>query len=369
MGCSGSAERVNDVRLPFLPSRRGFLEGIGAAAVGVSLTGLGGCKERSRPQLNFYDWDTYVGKNTLAGFEQASGVHVQMSLYSSNDELFAKLRAGNPGYDVIVPSHDFLQRMAKAGMLMPLDHAKIPNMANIAPAFRHPPYDPQRTFGMPYTWLVVGLGYRKSKVDGIPDSWKWVFDSDRYKGRIGVISDATDLCRMAGIYLGQNPNHYDPAALKQVEDLLIRQKPNIAVFHDDNGQDLLLAGDVDIVIEYNGDIAQVMRDDKDLAFVLPREGGLIQSDQLAIPKGAPNPDAAHAFINYVLSADAGADISRTISYPTPNAAALARMDQAYRTNPAIFPPADAVARCTYPQYLGEEAYRAFQDTITRVRAA
>jgi spermidine/putrescine transport system substrate-binding protein len=350
-------------------SRRGILAGLGAVAAGFSFGGVSGCHRAAKPRLNFYTWDTYIGKHTLADFEKASGTHVSMSLYASNDELFAKLRGGNPGYDVIVPSNDFLQRMAKAGMLMPLDHAKIPNMRNIAPAFAHPAFDRQRTYGMPYTWLVLGLGYRKSKIDGVPDSWKWVFDSDKYKGRIGLLSDAPDLCRLVEIYQGHDPNVYDPAALHAAQDLLIHQKKNVSVFHDDNGQDLLLAGDIDIVIEYNGDIAQVMREDPDLAFVLPKEGSLITSDQLAIPKGAPNPDAAHAFINYLLSADAGADISRTIAYPTPNAAALARMDRAYRDNPAIFPPAQSVARCRYSQYLGEDAYLAFQDVLTRVRAA
>jgi len=346
--------------------RRGFLAGLGAAAVGISLDG---CRRGAKSSINFYNWDTYIGANTLSGFEAATGTHVNMSLFASNDELFAKLRGGNPGYDVIVPSHDFLARMAMAGMLMPLDHAKIPNMANIAPAFAHPPYDPQRTFGMPYTWLVLGIGYRKSKIDGVPDSWKWVFDSARYKGRIGLFSDASDLCRLVEIYQGRDPNRFDRTALNAARNLLERQKRNVAVFHDDNGQDLLLAGDIDIVIEYNGDIAQVMREDKDLAFVLPREGSLIQSDQLAIPKGARDPDAAHAFINYLLSAEAGADISRKIAYPTPNAAAMRLMDQAYRDNPAIFPPAEALGRCVYSRYLGEDAYRAFQDVITRVRAA
>jgi spermidine/putrescine transport system substrate-binding protein len=350
-------------------SRRGILAGLGAAAVGISFSGLAGCKRETGPQLNFYTWDTYVGENTLSGFEKASGVRVNMSLYSNNDELFAKLRAGNPGYDVVVPSNDFTQRMGKAGMLMPLDHAKLPNFKNIAPAFQDPPCDPGRKYSVPYTWLVLGIGYRKSKVDGVPDSYKWVLDSDRYKGRIALLSDAADLCRLTEMYLGHDINTFDPKVVAQVQDLLIRQKPNVATFHDDNGQDLLLSGDCDLVIEYNGDIAQVMKEDKDLAFVVPKEGSIIQSDQLCIPTGAPNADAAHAFINYLLSAEGGADVARTIAYPTPNAAALALMDPAYRTNTAIFPPQEAMAKCVYAQYLGEEPYRAYQEMITRVRAA
>jgi spermidine/putrescine-binding protein len=118
--------------------------------------------------------------------------------------------------------------------------------------------------------------------------------------------------------------------IEQVKQMLIRQKPAITTFHDDNGQDLLLAGDVDLVMEYNGDIAQVMREDKDLDFVVPKEGGLLASDSLCIPAGAPNADLAHAYINFVLDGHNGAEICKTIRYPTPNAAALALMPPDYR---------------------------------------
>lgn len=346
-------------------SRRGFLAGVGAAAVGLTLTG---CGERGK-SINFYNWDTYIGATTLKDFKAASGIGVNMSLFASNDELFAKLRGGNQGYDVIVPTNDFVQRMVAADMLLPLDHAKIPNLKNIAPDFQNPSFDHGRTYSMPYTWLVLGIGYRKSKIDGIPDSWKWVFDSDRYKGRIALLSDSSDLCRLVLKYLGQPMNGTDPAPVKRVQELLIRQKPNVAVFHEDNGQDLLLAGDVDIVIEYNGDIAQVMREDQDLDFVVPREGSQISSDCLCIPKGAPNPELATQFIDYLLDAKVGADVSKTIQYPTPNAAAKLLMDPTYRNSPVVFPPAAILAKCDYAEYTGEAMARLYEETITRVRAA
>ena len=356
--------------MPFpVPTRRGFLAGLGTAAVGLSF-GLSGChKGGSGKKLHFYNWDTYIGKTTLKDFEAVSGIDVDMSLFATNDELFAKLRGGNQGYDVIVPTNDFVQRMSAAGMLEPLDHAKIPNFKNIAPDFQDAVFDPGRKLSMPYTWLALGLGYRKSKIQGVPDDWKWVFESPQYKGRIGLLSEAGDLCRLVLKYLGLPMDTSDPAALQKVEDLLIKQKPNIAVFHEDNGQDLLLSGDIDIVIEYNGDIAQVMREDKDLNFVIPRQGSQISSDCLCIPKGAPSPDLAHQFINYLLDAKAGAEISQTIQYPTPNAAAKALMPAAYRDNPVIFPPAPILAKCEYAKYSGEALSRKYEEIITRVRAA
>ena len=114
-------------------------------------------------KLNFYNWDTYIGENTLADFNEATGIEVKMDLFADNDELFAKLKGGNPGYDVIVPTNDMLERMIKADMVMPLDHAKIPNMANIDEPFQDATFDPGRKFSIPYMWGTLGIGYRKSE--------------------------------------------------------------------------------------------------------------------------------------------------------------------------------------------------------------
>ena len=352
-------------------SRRSILKGLGAAAIGISLAGKKSpAWADEEPKLNFYNWDTYTGETTLADFKKASGIDVNMSLFATNDELFAKLRAGNPGFDVIVPGSEFVERMIQAKLLEPLDHAKIPNIKNVAPEFiNDAPYDPGRKYSMPYTWLVIGIGYRKSKVKEVPDSWKYLFDSDEYKGRIAVMSDASELFRNAFKYLGHSINDTSPELIKQVEQMLIKQKPNIKSFHEDNGQDLLASGEVDVVMEYNGDIAQVMVEDDDLNFVVPKEGAMKQSDTLAIPKGAPHPENALKFINYILDAKVGAAISETIKYPSPNAAAVALMPASYKDNPVIFPPAEIMAKCEYPSYLGADFTRLLDEAMTRLRAA
>jgi len=353
--------------------RRSLLAGLGAAAAGLTLDA---CAPKGRigpngeeQKLNLYNWDTYTGKITLADFKAATGIAVKMSLFATNDELFAKLRGGNPGFDVIVPSNEFVTRMRIAGMLMPLDHARIPNFANLLPAFQTAPFDPGRHWSMPYTWLLLGIGYRKSRIDGVPDSWKWVLDSDRYKGRIGLFSEADDLMELGAKYMGYSVRHIPVPVIDRVARMYIRQKPNIKIFHHDEGQDLLLSGDIDIVMEYNGDIAQVMIEDPDLDFVVPREGSLLNSDCLCIPKGAPRPDNAHQFINYILDAKVGAEISNTIKYPTPNAAALALMPASYRDNRAIFPPPAIMAKCEYADFEGMARAHLFDETLTRIFAA
>jgi len=355
----------------FTTSRRSILKGLGAAAIGISLVDKkSSAWAKEEPKLNFYNWDTYIGETTLPDFTKATGIDVNMSLFATNDELFAKLRAGNPGFDVIVPGSEFVERMIKANLLEPLDHAKIPNIKNIAPEFvKDAPFDPGRKYSLPYTWLVIGIGYRKSKVEEMPDSWKWLFDSDTYKGRIAVMSDASELFRNCFKYLGQSINSDSPELIKKAEAMLAKQKPNIKSFHEDNGQDLLLSGEVDVVMEYNGDIAQVMIEDDDLNFVVPKEGAMKQSDTLAIPKGAPHPENATEFINFIFDPKVGAEISKTIKYPSPNAAAVALMPDSYKDNPVIFPPAEIMAKCEYPRYLGPEFTRLLDEAMTRLRAA
>ena len=217
-------------------------------------------------------------------------------------------------------------------------------------------------------WLVIGIGYRKSKVKGVPDSWKYLFDSDEYKGRIAVMSDASELFRNCFKYLGKSINDSSPELIKQAEALLIKQKPNIKSFHEDNGQDLLASGEVDVVMEYNGDIAQVMAEDDDLDFVVPKEGAMKQSDTLAIPKGAPHPENALKFINFILDAKVGAEISSTIKYPSPNAAAVALMPDSYKDNPVIFPPANVLERLVFTADLGDDE-RLYEDAWGRVQDA
>ena len=355
-------------RKPRPISRRSLLAGTGAVAAGLTFAPkLGWTAEEAK--VNFYNWDTYIGETTLDDFEDATGISVTMDLFADNDELFSKLKEGNPGYDLIVPTNDYAERMILAGMLEPLDHSLIPNKKNINPAFQDANFDPGRKYTMPYMWGTMGIGYRKSKVDGIPDSWKWLMDSDRYKGRVALLSDSQGVFSAAAKYLGKSVNFTDEADVKAIEDLLTKNKPNIKVFADDNGQDLLLSGTVDLTMEWNGDINQVIEEDDDLAYVVPKEGSLIWQDTLAIPTGAPHPINAHKLIDYILDADAGAKIADFIQYATANEAARQLLSDAYRENPAIFPPQEVLGRCESAVYRGEGVQRMINDAWTRVLAA
>jgi spermidine/putrescine transport system substrate-binding protein len=345
-------------------SRRRFL--CGTLTVAAALPPLGRFARAQGGQVNVYNWDTYIGETTLEEFTEATGIAVRYDLFASNEEVFAKLREGNPGYDVIFPSNEYVERMIEADMLVPLDHAKIPNVANVDPAFADPAFDPGLRYSMPYFWGTLGLGYRVSAAS--PKAFADLVDGDAYAGRIALLN-SIDTVRSTLKYLGHSVNSKDPGEIAQAADTLIRIKPKIKAFAPDTGQDLLISGEVDVCLEYNGDVLQVMAEDDDLSYVVPAEGSLLWEDAMCIPTGGPNPDNAHAFINFILTPEVHGAIAEFVRYPCPNAAAMEYIPEADRTDPAVYPPREVLERCEFAIYLGEKIEGLYQDALTRVLAA
>ena len=359
-------------RPSFRRSRRSFLSAlgvVGAAGVGFSLPGARALAAEE-PLLNFYNWDTYIGETTLADFKDATGVAVKMDLFGDNSELFAKMREGNPGYDVIVPTNDYVHRMRAAGMLAPLDRGKIPNFANIAPKFQEAAFDPGRRFSMPYMWGTMGVGYRKSKVGSVT-SWSsvWGPDSDKHRGKIAWLSEPGSMIGMALKYHGKSYNSESPEEIRAAADQLIEYKGNIRAVAEDNGQDLLASGECDIVVEWSGDIAQLQKEDPDVDYVIPSEGSYVWQDCLCVPVGAPHPENAHAFINFLLDAEVGRDLAEFIEYATPNEAARLLTNEEYRSSAITFPSAAALRTLEDSLYLGEERADLIEREWTRILSA
>jgi spermidine/putrescine transport system substrate-binding protein len=352
-------------RGPMATRRQVLGSGVAVAAI-LTLPSRFTCATEEKV-VNVYNWDTYIGESTLEDFTAATGIEVRYDLFASNDELFAKLREGNPGYDVIFPSNDYVERMIVADMLIPLDPEKIPNREHIDPLFLNPEFDPGRRYSLPYMWGTMGLGYRKSVAS--PRSWRAVFEPEEaFRGRIAWLNDKT-IIQMALKYLGYSVNSRNPEEIEEAARLLIRAKPYIKTFAPDTGQDLLLAGEVDLVTEWNGDILQVMAEDDDLAYVVPEEGSLRWEDTMCIPKGAPHPDNAHTFINYILTPEVHASIAEFIRYACPNRTALQYLPQEDLENPAIYPPREVLEKCEVSVYKGEQIESLYDQALTRVLAA
>ena len=327
---------------------------------------------QAAPVVHFYNWSDYIGETTLSDFQQKTGIKTVYDVFDSNETLEGKLLTGRTGYDLVVPSNNFLAKQIKAGVYQELDKSKLPNWKNLDPALLKAvgdASDKDNKHAFPYMWGTIGIGYRKSKVSETPTSWKVAFDSDQYAGRIALLSEATTMIGLALKYLGYSYNSVDPAELAAAEALLIKQKKNIKTFAEDNGQDLVLAEEVDICVEWNGDMLQVMAEDDDLAYVVPDEGGYLWQDTLAIPTGAPHPLNAHAFLDFLMLPEVAAANAEFIQFGTPNAAGRALTSPEYRDNPAIFPPAEILAKSEVGLYQGEERVRLLNDAWTRILAA
>jgi spermidine/putrescine transport system substrate-binding protein len=351
--------------MPFL-SRRHLLGATITMAAVAPFGRLASAQEE--PEVNVYNWDTYIGSTTLADFTDSTGIKVRYDLFASADELFGKLREGNPGYDVIVPSNNIVERMAVADMLIPLDHAKIPNLKNIATAFADTPYNPGLKWAAPYFWGTQGIGYRTSIFSAVPSSWRDMTENEAVKGRFSLLADVDSL-RMALKVIGASLDTKNPAEIDAAADYLIKIKQGIKTFAPDTGQDLLMAGEVDACLEWSGDIKQVATEDPELAYVIPVEGSLLWTDNLCIPKGAPHPDNAHAFINYILTAEVHGAIATEVGYGCPNEAAMAFIPETDREDAGIYPPEETLARCEYATYKGEEVETLYEKAMTRVLAA
>jgi len=345
-------------------SRRNFLAGTGAAAVALS---FGGRSASASGELNVYNWDTYIGETTLETFTQSTGIEVQYDLYANLEEMFAKFQAGNPGYDVIFPSDYMMETMIAAGMLEELDRSKLPNFANIDENFLNPSFDPGCKHNMPYFWGSCGIGYRKSKVGEI-DSWKVLFESDEFSGRMALLADSRFVMGVALLYLGHSANTTNPDEINAARDLLIEAKKHMKGFVPDSGQDMLISGDIDVVMEWNGDVLKVMEEDDDLTYVIPKEGTVIWVDGVCIPKGGPNSENAYKFLNHVHDAQVNAEVANTIHYATSNKAAREFVSEADLNNPAIYAPDEVVARSQALADVGD-ALPLYDAAWTEIQAA
>lgn len=319
----------------------------------VALALLGAmCARDARPVLSFYNWSYYIAENTIPDFESEFGAKMVYDNFSSNGEVLAKLQTGGGGYDLTVPSDYMVEILIRQGLLEELDFSKIPNIANIDPQFRNTPFDPEGRYSVPYQWGTTGIGVNTRYVKEVIDSWEALWNP-AYKGRISVIDDMRSGLVPALRLLGYSVNETDPARLQEARDLMFKQKAFVRTYTSDTYLDLLKSGDVWLAMGWSGDIYQVMRENPDVVFIIPKEGSYIWVDNLVIPKGARNKALAESFIDYILRAQVGADISNHTGYSTPNRAAFPLVADTLRNDPSLYPPVEVRQRLEFMKDVGD----------------
>jgi putative spermidine/putrescine transport system substrate-binding protein/putrescine transport system substrate-binding protein len=306
--------------------------------------------------VNISNWNSYIAPDTLANFTQATGIKTTYDIHDSNEVLESKLMTGNTGYDVVSPSNHFLSRLIKAGAIQKLDKSQLPNWKNLDSVLLHKleVNDPGNQYGYPYMWGTAGIGYNVEKIKAIfgntdvTRSWKMFFDEDTIKKLsqcgVAIIDNPTQVLPITLNYLGLPPHRHEPADYKKAEQALLKIRPYIQYFHASKYISDLANGNVCAVIGFNGDIVQAAASAKeakngiDIAYSIPDEGTTLWFDMMVMPKSAPHEKNAYAYMNYLLEPKVIANISNSIHYANPNAAADEFLNADVQQDTAIYPP-------------------------------
>ncbi len=312
--------------------------------------------------LNVYNWSDYIAEDTIPNFEKQTGVKVSYDVFDSDEMVETKLLAGASGYDLVVPSLSFLGRQIQAGVFMPLDKSKIPNLAKVDPAMleRIALQDPGNRFAVPYLWGTTGIGYNVDKVKAIfgnteiSNSWDMVFKPENAAKLkdcgITVLDTPSELIPIALNYLGEDPHSFDPAVIDKATRLLTGIRPYIRNFHSSSYINDLANGDICVVVGWSGDIIQAREraaeagNNVHIAYSIPREGAPQWFDMLAIPKDAKHADNAYAFINSLLTPAVPAANTNYVTYPNAGPESRPLVDKSISEDGSLYPPAEVDAK-------------------------
>ena len=331
----------------------------GKTLLALSLMGvMAGAAQAADKVLHVYNWSDYIAPDTVKKFEDKTGIKVVYDVFDSNETLEAKLLAGKSGYDIVVPSNNFLAKQIKAGVYQELDKSKLPNWKNLDPALLKAvgdASDPGNKYAFPYMWGTIGIGYNPEKVKaalGVDkiDSWDVLFkpeNAEKLKScGISVLDSPTEMLPVALHYLGYPTNSQDKKQLAEAEALFLKVRPSIAYFHSSKYISDLANGNICVAVGYSGDLEQSITRAKEagdkvkLKYTIPKEGAGSFYDMVAIPKDAENVEAAYAWMNYLMEPEVMAEITNSVRFPNGNKAATPLVNKDISGDPSIYPPDD-----------------------------
>jgi putrescine transport system substrate-binding protein len=326
------------------------------AATAALLAGAGAGHAQS---INVYNWSDYIAEDTIERFTAATGIAVNYDVFDSNDTLEARMLAGSSGFDVVVPTSDFMQRQIAAGVYQPLNRDLLPNLSNMDPQLMElaAAFDPGNEHSVIYLWGTTGIGYNAAAVaerlgdDYVVNSWSLIFDPEKaalfQDCGIAWLDAPTEMFPAAMNYLGLDPTSTAEADFNAAVELINSVRPTVRYFHSSQYISDLANGEVCIAVGWSGDVLQAA--DRaaeagqgiEVGYAIPDEGAHLWFDMLVIPADAPNPEGAHAFINFLMDPEIIGDITNYVMFPNANAASTPFVDEEILNDPTIYPTAEA----------------------------
>ena len=307
--------------------------------------------------VNVYNWSEYMPKEILEKFTLETGIKVNYSTYDSNEVLYAKLKTiRGDGYDLVVPSTYFVNRMREDGMLLKLDKARLPNFQYLDPALLNKPYDPNNDYSVPYLWGTTGIAYNSKKIK--PGQVRRYIDmwDPQYKGKVLLLDDMREVLGMGLKVLGYSINDTNEKHIREAYEKLRELMPNVKVFNAESPKVFFLEEEVTVGLVWNGEAYKAGKENLDIKYVYPAEGAALWMDNLVIPAGAKNVDNAYLLLDFLLRPEVARVISEEIGYATPNKAAMALLDKDFRDNRMVFPSQDDLKHSEFQIDVGEATY-------------
>lgn len=303
--------------------------------------------------LHLYTWADYISPDVVKQFEKKHGCKVVIDTFDSNEAMYAKLRAGASGYDLIVPTAYMIQVMHAQGMLQELDHSLLPDLKNIDPDVLAKLPDKSMHHSVPYTLGYAVMAIRSDKIKDAEPTWA-MFDRPALAGRVTLLDDMRESVGAALKFLGHSINSRDEAQLAAARDVLIRWKKNIARFDNEGYKAGIDSAEFLLVHGYSGDLFQVQQENPKVQIVIPKEGVTIGCDEFVIPQGAKQGKLAHALINHLLDPEIAAENMEWMGYLCPNVEALKKASSEFLENPAVKISDEVKAKCEVLEDLGAD---------------
>jgi spermidine/putrescine transport system substrate-binding protein len=319
--------------------------------------------------LNLFIWSEYLDPRVVAEFERSHNCRVNIDLYEESESMLAKVQNGGAAlYDVVVVSDNVIPALTKQNLLAPLRHTNIPNLKNLEERFLNPSYDPGNQFTAAYQWGTMGILYRKTPGKPAPDSWGILFDPKQQAGSFLLMDSMRDTMSAALKFKGWSVNSVDPKQLREIRDLLLEAKKRSVGFDGSVGaKNKILGKTAQAGMVYSGEGVRAVLENKDLGYVVPREGSILWVDSLVVLAKARHRELAEQFINYLLAPDPAARTSRFTQFSTPNKAARELLTKEELANEAVYPGAQTMSRLEFIQDLGFRS-RIYDEVWTQVKS-
>jgi spermidine/putrescine transport system substrate-binding protein len=304
--------------------------------------------------LVIYNWSDYLPQQVITQFTKETGIKVQYSTYDSNEAMYTKVKTmQGKGYDLLVPSTYYVDRMRREGLLQKINKSRLSNFGNLDPHLLNQPYDPNNDYSIPYLWGTTGIAINVKAVDPRNvTAWADLWDP-AYKNKLLLLNDVRDVFAVGLKVLGYSANSTQENEIRAAYEKLTQLLPNVRVFNSESPKALYLAGEVALGMDWNGSTYMANKENPDIQYLYPKEGVTLWMDSLVIPVGAQHVEAAHKFISFILRPEIAKVITEEIGYTSPNREAIKLLPDKVRANHIAYPTEEELKNAEFEVDVGE----------------